>query len=198
MRAATYHRVSTTDQHPDAARAELRQFCVRHGWTVAEEIEETGSGARSDRPGLRRVLELARRREVDVVVTWKLCRVGRSTLDVLDVIEQLEARGVRFACVSDPIDTLNGAAGRLVLTVLAAVAQLERERIGENTRRGLAAARRRGSRIGRPRALDEEEEDQVRALRRAGASWRVIAEETGCTVAAARRACQKRTGQTEV
>lgn len=194
MRVATYHRVSTSDQRPEAARHELRAFCDRHGWQIAEEVEETGSGARADRPGLLHVLELARARRIDALVVWKLCRIGRSTLDVLDVIGRLDGYGVRFAAVSDPVDTLSGGpAGRLVLAILAAVAEMERDRIRENTRRGLAAARRRGSAIGRPRKVPLELAERVHDLRHGGASWSKVAAELGCTVAAARRLAQKGT-----
>ncbi len=151
MRVATYHRTSTIDQNPTLAREELRAAAARVG-ELAHEVEETGSGARNDRPGLQRVMEAARRGKVDAVMVWKLDRFGRSALDVLANIRELEARGVRFVCTSQGIDVRPGgdATGRLILGVLASVAEFERDLIRERTRLGLAKARREGRRIGRP------------------------------------------------
>ncbi len=103
MRCLTYHRCSTNDQDPQLAREELRAAASRLGELV-EEIEETGSGARNDRPGLRRVLELARTGKIDCVLVWKLDRWGRSSLDVRTNIRALESCGVRFIAISQGLD----------------------------------------------------------------------------------------------
>src|SRR5205085_1275493 len=103
MRAALYHRVSTTDQNPELAREELRSAAQRMGATVALDVEEVGSGARNDRPGLQRVLEAARRGKVDAVLVWKIDRFARSSLDLLTNVKALESSGVRFVAVSQGV-----------------------------------------------------------------------------------------------
>ena len=152
-KGVTYHRVSTRDQRPELARAELRRAAELRGIDLVEEIEETGSGARNDRPGLWRVLELAGRGEVTFVLVWKLDRLGRSTLDVLANVEELERAGVTFVATTQNLEVgpRAGAMGRLVLRILAAVAELERELISERTVLGLVAAARRGRFPGRPK-----------------------------------------------
>jgi putative DNA-invertase from lambdoid prophage Rac len=189
MRAALYHRVSTTDQNPALARQELQAAAQRLGATVVLDCEEAGSGARNDRPGLQNVLAAARRGKLDVVLVWAIDRFGRSTLDLLGNIRQLTEAGVRFRAVSQGIDVApNGdPTSQLVLTVLAGVAQWERSMIVERTRLGLAHARAKGKHLGRPRTVSVDG-DRARALRAAGRSWSETAAELGCTVAAARRA----------
>lgn len=116
------------------------------------EVEETGSGARGDRPGLASVLELARKGLISHVLVWKLDRLGRSTLDVLATAEELEHCGVTLTATSQGLEVGPGAGpmGRLVLRLLAAIAELEREMISERTILGMDAARRRGVKLGRP------------------------------------------------
>src|SRR5712692_2913228 len=189
MKCATYHRVSTTDQNPTLAREELRSAAGRLGMELVEEIEETGSGARNDRPGLRRVLELARKGKVDAVLVWKLDRWGRSSLDVHSNIRALESAGVRFVAVSQGLDVRpdGDAIGRLTLVVLAGVAEFEKEIIRERTRLGLSKARRAGKRLGRPsEGLPPAKAEQVQRLRSRGYSWSEVAEEIRCSVWAAR------------
>ncbi len=125
---ATYHRVSTVDQNPALARDELHAAATRLGGEVVMAIEEKGSGARNDRPGLQRLLDAARRGNVDAVVCWKLDRFGRSVLDVLANVRALEAAGVRFIVTTQGLDVRPGgdAMSRLILSVLASVAEFER------------------------------------------------------------------------
>jgi DNA invertase Pin-like site-specific DNA recombinase len=189
-RAALYHRVSTLDQDPTLARAELRTAAVVRGLAVVTEVEETGSGARNDRPGLVRILDDARRGRVDVVLCWKLDRFGRSALDVLANVRALEDAGVRFIATTQGIDVKPGgdAMSRLTLTMLAAVAEFERELIIERTRLGLAKARRAGQRLGRPPTGRAPDAGAVLSLRSDGIPWTEIAQRLGCSVMAARRA----------
>lgn len=151
-RCALYHRVSTSDQHPELLREQLHMAALARDFEVVLNVEETGSGARADRPGWRQVLDAATRHEIDAVLVWKLDRVGRSALDVLHSIEHLTQRGVRFVAVTQAIDFKGDgdAMTRLLLTVLSAVAELEREMLSERTRAGLAGAKRRGQKLGRP------------------------------------------------
>lgn len=188
-RAAIYHRVSTTDQDPRAARRELRQHAKRLGAVVELEVEETGSGARNDRPGLLEVLDAARRGELELVLVWKLDRFGRSALDLLANLRELvDVAGVRFVATTQGLDLRPGgdAMSRLMLQVLAAVAEFEREMIGERTRLGLDRARARGATLGRPK-VDRPDAAEVRELRRR-LTWAETAEQLGATVWACRRA----------
>lgn len=196
QRAAIYHRVSTTDQDQTAARHELREAARARGFSVVREIEETGSGARNDRPGLQAVMELARRSKVDVVLVWKLDRFGRSAHDLLTNIHALSDHGVRFVAVSQGLDLKpNGdAMSKLILTVLSGVAEFERELIRERTRLGLDKARRAGKQLGRRVSRDAPEPRSVAALRSGGASWSEVAAQLGCTPSAARRAVDRLAG----
>lgn len=191
-RAALYHRVSTVDQDPNTARAELRAAARRMGMRVVLDQRETGKGANNDRPGLVRVLEAAQTGKIDAVLVWKLDRFGRSAFDLLANIRQLEAAGVRFIAITQGIDIRprGDPMSRLLLTMLAAVAEFERDLIVERTRLGLANARRAGKQLGRPRVELPDSRDVVR-LKARGATWPEIAEQLSCTVWAARVAAKK-------
>ena len=187
--AALYHRVSTVDQDPATARAELRDAARRYDLDVALDIEETGSGANNSRPGLDQVMNAARRGKVDVILVWKLDRFGRSALDLLSHLRELEGAGVRFVSITQGIDIHPGgeAMSRLMLTMLGAVAEFERELIVERTKLGLAKARENGKTLGRPRAA-RPPATKVRALRKQGYTWNEVANELECSPWAARQA----------
>jgi len=193
LRVATYHRVSTFDQDPSLARAELRAAAKRLGGKVVLSVEETGSGARNDRPGLQRLLLAARKGEVDAVLVWKLDRLGRSALDVLANVRELEGAGVRFVATSQGLDVRPGsdAMSGLILRVLASVAEFERDIIRERTRLGLEKAKAEGKRLGRPMVLSEAKAERVKKLRAKGKSWAQVAADVGCKVGAARLAAAR-------
>lgn len=188
MRIALYHRCSTLDQNPALARVELQNAAARHGGQVVMDIEETGSGARNDRPGLQRLMEASRRGQVDAVMVWKLDRFGRSALDVLANMRDLDAAGVRFIAITQGIDIRPGgdAMSRLILGVLASVAEFERDLIRERTKLGMARARAAGRRIGRPRSSRPDRE-VVLKMRVEGRSWRQVAASLGCSTWVARQ-----------
>jgi DNA invertase Pin-like site-specific DNA recombinase len=195
LRIATYHRTSTLDGRQDVtlAREELRQAAERLG-AVTMEVEEQGSGARNDRPGLQGVMDAARRGKLDVVICWKLDRWGRSAVDVLANIRELTSRGVRFIAVSQGLDVKAGgdAVSMLLVNMLAAVAEFERELIKERVTLGMRRAQLKGTRsgnpIGRPRVGAKPDAAKVQLMRAGGASWSQVASALGCTVASARRA----------
>ena len=191
-RAALYHRVSTIDQNPDAARAELRAAAQRHGLRVTLEVEETASGANNGRPGLMRIMSAAQRGKIDAVLVWKLDRFGRSALDLLTNLRQLDGAGVRFVAITQGIDLRPGgdAMSRLMLTMLGAVAEFERDLISERTKLGLQRARAAGKHIGRPR-VPKPPSKRVRKLKASGQTWKQIAKQFGCTVWAVREAAKK-------
>jgi len=182
-KAALYHRVSTVDQDPNGARRELAAAARRLGVRVALDVRERGSGATNRRPGLQRVLDAAKRGEIDAVLVWKLDRFGRSAFDLLANLRALESAGVRFVSITQGIDVRPGgdALSRLVLTVLGAIAEFERDLIVERTRLGLANARRAGKRLGRP-PVAAPPAAKVAALRAKGKTWEETASALGCPV----------------
>lgn len=154
IRVALYHRVSTLDQNKTLAREELRAAAAQRGGAVVLDVEETGSGAKNNRPGLARVMDGARAGRFDVVMVWKLDRFGRSTIDLLQNVQELERAGVAFVCTSQGLEVGGarggGAMGRLILTVMAGMAEFERELIRERTTMGMANARAKGTKSGKP------------------------------------------------
>jgi DNA invertase Pin-like site-specific DNA recombinase len=140
MAAVGYARVSTVDQDP------ALQLDALTAAGCAKVFEDRASGARADRPGLRAALDYAR--EGDVLVTWKLDRLGRSLPHLIETVAALEQRGVGFRSLTEAIDTTTPG-GRLVFHLFAALGQFERDLIRERTRAGLAAAAVRGRKGGR-------------------------------------------------
>jgi DNA invertase Pin-like site-specific DNA recombinase len=154
MRAAIYARVSTTGQgqSPEMQVRELREYCGRRGWQIAGEYVDAGiSGAKDSRPELNRLIAEAHRRRFDAVVVWKFDRFARSVSHLLRALETFNALGVAFVSLSEQMDT-STPTGKMVFTVLGAVAELERSLIAERVRAGLRNARAKGKRLGRPRA----------------------------------------------
>jgi len=173
LRAGLYARVSTNDQQtiPLQIRA-LREYAARRGWTVAVLVKEIGSGA-SARQLREKLLEAARRREIDVVVVWRLDRWGRSVTDLLATLQELDHFGVGFVSLTEALD-LTTPAGRAMAALLAVFAEFEREILRERVRAGLAHARHNGKRLGRP-ATAALHADEVRKLYRDGLSQTGIA-----------------------
>lgn len=173
---------------------ELRVMAERLRLRVVLRVEETGSGALNDRPGLLRVLEAVRNRHVDTVIVWKLDRFGHSPLDVLTNVEKLAHKGVRFLVPSQGIDVRPGgdALSLLVLEMLAAVAEFERDRIRVRTRLGIERARARGARIGRPRMRNRPTPGAVLELRKRGLSWSAAARALHCSSTTLRRIARER------
>lgn len=193
LRAALYHRVSTREQNPRLARAELRSAAAARGLRVVLDIEETASGRGSIRPGLDRILSAADRGLIDVVLVQRLDRWGRSTLDLLANIRRLRSAGVIFVAIAQGLEIRprHDAVSELTLTILAAAADFERSVIVERTLEGLAAARRAGKRIGRPLGPDAPAPHRVITLRALGHSWPEVARTLGCHVSSARRALSR-------
>lgn len=189
VRAAIYARVSTTDQNCELQLRELREYVSRRGWEPAGEYVDAGvSGTKASRPALDRLMAAAAHRDLDCVLVWKIDRFGRSVLHLSQQLAALTTYGVRFLAVSQAIDTdASNPSSRLLLTILAGVAEFEREIIRERTLSGVRAARARGKVLGRPRRVFRR--DYVAALREQGRSWRAIATELGVPVSTLRDAC---------
>jgi len=173
VRAGLYARVSTNDQQtiPLQIRA-LREYAVRRGWTIALQVKEVGSGA-AERQLREKLLESARRREIDVVLVWRLDRWGRSVTDLLATLQELEHLGVGFVSLTEALD-LTTPAGRAMAGLLAVFAAFEREILGERVRAGLAHAQQNGKRLGRPPTAARHT-DEIRKLHRAGVSKSEVA-----------------------
>ena len=173
FRAGLYARVSTNDQQTVHLQIRaLREYTVRRGWTIALQVKEVGSGA-SQRQLREKLLEAARRREIDVVLVWRLDRWGRSVADLLATLQELQHLGVGFVSLTEALD-LTTPAGRAMAALLAVFAEFEREILRERVRAGLAHARQNGKRLGRPITAGLHAE-QVRKLHRAGVSKSEIA-----------------------
>ena len=149
LRAAIYARVSTLDQEPENQLAELRRYADARGWMPTEYVDHGVSGAKERRPALDRLLADARRRRFDVLVCWRLDRLGRNLRHLVTLLDELAALGVSFVSLGEGIDCTTPA-GRLQLHVLAALAEFERARCVERVQAGLQRARAQGKRLGRP------------------------------------------------
>ncbi len=200
FRAGLYARVSTSDQQtlPMQHRA-LRDYAARRGWTIAAQVREVGSGA-AGRQAREQLLEAARRREIDVVLVWRLDRWGRSVTDLLATLQELEHLGVGFVSLTEALD-LTTPAGRAMAGLLAIFAEFEREILRERTRAGLAHARQSGKRLGRPMTAGLHAAE-IRKLHRTGVAKAEIARrlQIGRTsvrrILAAAKAGQRRRGKT--
>src|SRR3989442_11376957 len=149
LRAALYARVSTHDQQTIALQTRaMRDYSARRGWTIVWQVKEIGSGA-SQREKREELLEAARRREIDVVLVWRLDRWGRSVTDLLVTLQELEHLAVGFVSLTEALD-LTTPARRAMAGLLAIFAEFEREILRERVRAGLAHARQNGKRLGRP------------------------------------------------
>ncbi len=175
-RAAIYARVSTISngQSPEMQLRELREHCQRRGWQIAGEYVDVGiSGVKDKRPQLDRLMSDAHRRRFDVVAVWKFDRFARSVSHLLRALDTFRVLGIEFVSLSESLDTATPA-GRMVFTVLGAVAELERSLIAERVRAGLRNARAKGKTLGRPRVIVDR--SRIAALRKQGLSWAKIAE----------------------
>jgi DNA invertase Pin-like site-specific DNA recombinase len=173
LRAGLYARVSTDDQQTLAMQSRaMRDYAARRGWMIAVQVREVNSGA-GRREAREKLLDAARRREIDVVLVWRLDRWGRSVTDLLATLQELESLGVGFVSLTEALD-LTTAAGRAMAAMLAVFAAFEREILQERTRAGLAHARQNGKRLGRP-ATAAAHATEIRKLYRAGLSKSEIA-----------------------
>ena len=176
-RAALYARVSTADQQTLPMQVEtMRDHAARRGWRVTAVVEDVASGAK-DRPRRQQLIDSARRRDVDVVVVWRLDRWGRSLVDLVSTLQELSSLGVGFVSLSEALD-LTTPGGRALAGMLAVFAEFERDILRERVRAGIAQARKEGRPHGRPKTAAKLA-GRMRTLRRQGLSKRQIAEQLG-------------------
>ncbi len=177
MRVGIYARVSTTDKGQDVGMQvrELEAYTKARDWTIRDRFVDEGiSGSQTKRPALDRLLSACRRRQVDVVLVWRLDRLGRSLKHLIMTLDEFQSLGVAFVSLHEQLDCTT-ATGQLLLHLLGAFAEFERAIIRERVKAGLANARSKGKRLGRPNlAIDAL---QIRSLRRSGHSIRQIARE---------------------
>jgi DNA invertase Pin-like site-specific DNA recombinase len=190
MRAALYARVSThMGQNPTMQLRELREYCGHREWEVAAEFTDVGvSGTKERRSGLDELLSACRKRHFDAVVVYRYDRFARSLRQLVNALAEFEALGIQFVSLHEGVDT-STPNGPLVFGIFASIAEFEQELIRDRVRSGIAAARARGKRLGRPpRHVDV---SQVAALRAEGRSWRDVGRTLGLGVATARAAFQR-------
>jgi putative DNA-invertase from lambdoid prophage Rac len=182
QRVALYCRVSTADQSCARQERDLTAFAARAGYEVIATFKETGSGVKADRLERRKVLALAQAHHIDAVLVTELSRWGRSTTDLLATLKELQARRVSVIALNGMAFDLSTPHGRMIATVLAGIAEFERELTQERIRSGIAAAKARGKRLGRQpgqRPKSDRLAPKVLALIAQGRSYRLIGREVG-------------------
>ena len=175
-RVAIYARVSTQNHGQDVTTQtrELEQFAQARGWHLLDSYLDIGiSGTKDKRPELDRLMADAHKRRFDVVVVWRFDRFARSVSHLLRALETFNALGIAFVSLSEQMDTTTPT-GKMVFTVLGAVAELERSLIVERVKAGLRNARAKGKRLGRPKKIVDA--SRIVVLRAEGLSWARVAQ----------------------
>ena len=182
QRAVIYARVSTNDQSCERQIQDLVTFAERGGFVVVGQFKETASGTASNRAERNKVVDLAQARKIDAVLVTELSRWGRSTQDLLDTLHKLAGWNVSVVAMSGMTFELETPHGRMMATILAGIAQFERDLISERVKSGLAAARARGRKLGRQpgqRPKSDKLGPKVLAAVKEGRSYRWIARDLG-------------------
>jgi DNA invertase Pin-like site-specific DNA recombinase len=192
MRTALYARISTSNHGQDSELQlrELREHFQRRGWEIIAEYVDNGiSGSKDSRPELNRLMADAHKRRFDAVAVWKFDRFARSTSHLLRALETFQSLGIEFISLTESIDTTTPV-GKMVFTILGAVAQMERELTRERIRAGLRNAKAKGRRLGRPKASVNVA--QIGSLRQQGLSYKAIAQTLGISVGTVHAAAFKK------
>jgi DNA invertase Pin-like site-specific DNA recombinase len=177
MRIALYARVSTRDQSCEMQLRDLRAYCaIRKFHDVTEYIDAGISGSKDSRPELNRLMDDARKRKIDAVVCWRFDRFARSTKHLLTALDEFRSLDVQFISYSENMDT-SSPLGQALFTIVAAVAQLERDLIRERVTAGVRNAKAAGKILGRPKRIVDRE--RIISMQAEGASLRTIAKKLG-------------------
>ena len=171
IRTALYARVSTQDQTLENQLPALRDYAAARGWEVVAEFTDEASGADLSRPGRAKLLAAAKSREIDAVLVYRLDRFGRSTRDLVNTWAELDDLGIRFVSLTEQMD-FGSPSGKVMFSVIAAMAEFERDLISERVKRGMATARKKGRHVGRPLSVPASE---IAKRRKAGQSIASIA-----------------------
>ena len=191
-RAALYVRVSTPDQHVESQLYDLRELAAQRGFEVVHEYEDRGvCGKKARRPGLDLLMADARRKKFSVVLVAAFDRIARSTRNFLQVIDELDSMGIEFISRRENVDT-SGPMGRLFVTIISAIAELERSLVVDRVKSGMRRAKLEGRQIGRAR-LDVNRE-QVVQDRRSGMSLTQVAKKHGISRASVCRLMKEARG----
>ena len=176
-KVAIYGRVSTKDQDPESQLLDLRKYVKLRNWEIYQEYVDRGvSGAKESRPALDKLMKDARKRKFDILLVWKFDRFARSTKHLVTALEELEGLGIDFCSYEDSIDTSTNH-GRLVFTIMGAIAEFERSLIRERVLAGIRRAKENGIRLGRPPL--EVDIEKMKELVLNGNSVREIAKQMG-------------------
>ena len=187
---AIYARVSTDRQKVDMQLNELRQFVDRSGWNIHEEyIDQNFSGGNTKRPAFTAMMDAARKRKFDLLLVWKLDRLSRSLKDLIVTLDDLRVYGIDFLSYDNNLDT-STPTGKLVFQIVGAVAEFEKEIIRERVVAGLATARNKGKRLGRP-PISKYVYDQALKMRSEGLSFRNIGKVLGIDEGTIRKRARK-------
>jgi putative DNA-invertase from lambdoid prophage Rac len=186
VRVGIYCRVSTHDQNCDRQQRELKSYADRCNYDVVEIFTETGSGAKLDRVERKRVISLARSREIDVILVSELTRWGRSTIDLIDSLTQLEAWGVSLVAQNGFQFDLSTPHGKMIASIMATLAEFERDLLKERVKSGIANAKVKGKVFGRRKGVGKIADncDRINQLREQGVSDRAIAPMVGLSKSA--------------
>jgi DNA invertase Pin-like site-specific DNA recombinase len=186
MKAGIYARVSTHDQHTLNMQIEaMKKYANARDWQIETEIAEIGSGAKDTRPQREELINQAKRRQIDVIIVWKLERWGRSVNDLFHTLNELNGLGVGFISLTEALD-LTTATGRAMAGLLAIFAEFEREILRERVKAGIAHARQKGKSHSRPATIKKYEEE-IKKLFRTGLSKSEIAKQLGIGRTSVRR-----------
>lgn len=179
MNTAVYIRVSTTDQRIDSQEKEVKRYCQQRRWNKASVYIDRICGFKSSRPELDRLVSDLRAGKIERLVVYKLDRLGRSLTHLSLLLDEMNRLRIPLVCTSQGIDTSDdNPCGKFQLDVLKAVAEFERNLIRERVNSGLAAAKARGVKLGRPATL-KQHVAKVKKLKKQGLGVRAIARELG-------------------
>lgn len=160
MRVAIYCRTSKLDQHPENQLIELREYAAQQGWDIAKEYIDQISGAKESRPALNDLMQDAREKKFDLVLIWKLDRLGRSLQHLIQIVQEWRNKGINFICKTQSIDTTTPS-GQLIFHIFGAIAEFERELIRERILLGLARRRKQGKKLGRPQGSKDRKRRRI-------------------------------------
>jgi len=189
VRVALYSRVSTRDKGQDAENqlVQLREFAAKQGWTIVAEYVDHASGSKSDREAFQQMFADGAKRKFDVLLFWSLDRLSREgVLETLQHLNRLTSYGIGYRSYTEQYLDSCGMFKDAIIGILSTLAKQERTRISERVRAGLAVARAKGKRLGRPTVAVNAA--TVRLLRAQGLSYATIARQMGISVGAAFRA----------
>jgi DNA invertase Pin-like site-specific DNA recombinase len=179
MKAGIYTRVSTENQSVDMQLSDLRSFAKQKGFNVYKEYCDIGiSGSQDSRPQLDKLMDDARKKKIDIVLVWKFDRFARSTRYLINALHEFNHLGIHFISFTENIDT-SSPMGKVLFTIISAMAEFERDLIRERVKAGLNMAKQKGIRLGRPSLLTEELKETIGSLREGGKSIRTIAKQVG-------------------